>query len=185
MVLRQFSIEGKIYGDDISNEESNSLEHTMRKELMLMYPNMPYVLNKEFTFKDATLLSDYKIHTQQKLAISDNQKESTNDSVRSSRSISGISAAIRHLFSTVSSHDKLSNDSLNNKKTKQIAVEKMSLEYIAESPDEQALVRAAHCLGVTFLEKSQGYFKIDVWGEKENIELLHTLEFDSTRKRMS
>ncbi|KAI8514226.1 putative phospholipid-transporting ATPase IF, partial [Branchiostoma belcheri] len=68
-----------------------------------------------------------------------------------------------------------------------------SFEYQASSPDEKALVEAADRFGITFLGqtritegKSAGDFlKISVRGEEKEYELLHILEFDPTRKRMS
>ncbi|XP_078614739.1 phospholipid-transporting ATPase IF-like isoform X2 [Branchiostoma floridae x Branchiostoma japonicum] len=68
-----------------------------------------------------------------------------------------------------------------------------SFEYQASSPDEKALVEAADRFGITFLGqtrvtegKSAGDFlKINVRGEEKQYELLHILEFDPTRKRMS
>jgi magnesium-transporting ATPase (P-type) len=60
--------------------------------------------------------------------------------------------------------------------------------YNASSPDELALVNAAKYLGVTFVEKDDNnnlIIKKDNENEKRNYKLLHVLEFNSTRKRMS
>lgn len=59
------------------------------------------------------------------------------------------------------------------------------LEYKAESPDEAALVAAARDVGFPFVSKSQGFVDIEVLGNQERYTLLRTLEFNSTRKRMS
>ncbi|KAJ2797489.1 hypothetical protein H4R20_005160, partial [Coemansia guatemalensis] len=59
------------------------------------------------------------------------------------------------------------------------------LPYSAESPDEGALVRAAKNFGYTFLGRNKGTIFLDVRGEKLQYEVLDTIEFDSTRKRMS
>lgn len=60
-----------------------------------------------------------------------------------------------------------------------------SINYQASSPDEAALVQAARAQGYTFLSRSNRDVVIDVFGKQEVHELLETLEFDSTRKRMS
>ena len=59
------------------------------------------------------------------------------------------------------------------------------VEYKAESPDEAALVAAARDAGFPFLGKSKDAFEIEVMGQSEKYTLLKTLEFNSTRKRMS
>lgn len=60
-----------------------------------------------------------------------------------------------------------------------------AVNYQASSPDEAALVQAAKAQGYTFLSRSNKDVVIDVFGRQEVHELLETLEFDSTRKRMS
>ena len=59
------------------------------------------------------------------------------------------------------------------------------VEYKAESPDEAALVAAARDVGFAFVSKANGCIDIEVLGELERYTLLRTLEFNSTRKRMS
>ncbi|KAJ1752033.1 hypothetical protein LPJ79_001556 [Coemansia sp. RSA 1821] len=59
------------------------------------------------------------------------------------------------------------------------------LSYSAESPDEGALVRAAKNFGYTFLGRVKSTIYLDVRGEKVQYEVLDTIEFNSTRKRMS
>lgn len=59
------------------------------------------------------------------------------------------------------------------------------LEYKAESPDEAALVAAARDVGFPFVGKSKDSLDIEVMGQLEKYTLLRTLEFNSTRKRMS
>lgn len=60
-----------------------------------------------------------------------------------------------------------------------------AINYQASSPDEAALVQAARVQGFTFLSRSNKDVVIDVFGRQEVYELLETIEFDSTRKRMS
>ncbi|KAF7419236.1 hypothetical protein PC9H_001823 [Pleurotus ostreatus] len=59
------------------------------------------------------------------------------------------------------------------------------LDYKAESPDEAALVAAARDVGFPFIGKSKDTLDIEVMGQSERYTLLRTLEFNSTRKRMS
>ncbi|KAJ2495111.1 hypothetical protein IWW47_004240, partial [Coemansia sp. RSA 2052] len=59
------------------------------------------------------------------------------------------------------------------------------LAYSAESPDEGALVRAAKNLGYTFLGRVKGTIYLDVRGERVQYEVLDTVEFSSSRKRMT
>lgn len=59
------------------------------------------------------------------------------------------------------------------------------INYQASSPDEAALVQAARKQGYTYLSRSNRDTVIDVFGRPECHQLLETLEFDSTRKRMS
>ncbi|XP_046704685.1 probable phospholipid-transporting ATPase IA isoform X4 [Silurus meridionalis] len=60
-----------------------------------------------------------------------------------------------------------------------------TITYQAASPDEGALVRAARNLGFIFSARTPDSVIIDALGREERYELLHVLEFTSTRKRMS
>jgi phospholipid-transporting ATPase len=55
----------------------------------------------------------------------------------------------------------------------------------ASSPDELALVNMASYMGFNFLSRSLKSIVIDANGVQETYSLLNTLEFNSTRKRMS
>ncbi|XP_077987286.1 phospholipid-transporting ATPase IF-like isoform X2 [Glandiceps talaboti] len=59
------------------------------------------------------------------------------------------------------------------------------LDYQASSPDEKALVEAASRNDVVFKGSTQDYMDILIHGSDRRYTLLHVLEFDSTRKRMS
>ncbi|XP_056113292.1 probable phospholipid-transporting ATPase IA isoform X4 [Rhinichthys klamathensis goyatoka] len=59
------------------------------------------------------------------------------------------------------------------------------ITYQAASPDEGALVRAAEDLGFVFSGRTPDCVIVESLGEEERYELLHVLEFTSTRKRMS
>lgn len=60
-----------------------------------------------------------------------------------------------------------------------------TISYQASSPDEAALVNAARRQGYTYISRSNRDTVIDVFGKPESHILLETIEFDSTRKRMS
>lgn len=55
----------------------------------------------------------------------------------------------------------------------------------AQSPDEAALVGTARALGFVFEDKTKRGYIVRVNGEKREYQVLNTLEFNSTRKRMS
>ncbi|XP_059146032.1 phospholipid-transporting ATPase VB-like [Physella acuta] len=59
--------------------------------------------------------------------------------------------------------------------------------YEAESPDELALVKAANTYGCKLVKRGPGKVKVLFTGENEEaeFEVLNTLHFDATRKRMS
>ncbi|XP_021110461.1 probable phospholipid-transporting ATPase IF isoform X1 [Heterocephalus glaber] len=59
------------------------------------------------------------------------------------------------------------------------------LEYYASSPDEKALVEAAARIGIVFIGNSEEIMEIKILGKLERYRLLHVLEFDSDRRRMS
>ncbi|MFT7818860.1 putative phospholipid-transporting ATPase IF isoform X1 [Arapaima gigas] len=59
------------------------------------------------------------------------------------------------------------------------------LEYYASSPDEKALVEATRRMGVTFVGNNGENMEIKTFGRSEKYKLLHVLEFDANRRRMS
>ena len=59
------------------------------------------------------------------------------------------------------------------------------LHYLGASPDEEALVVAAHCFGYSFDRVKSGYLGLTVFGEKREYRVLGVNEFTSNRKRMS
>lgn len=67
-----------------------------------------------------------------------------------------------------------------------IVVDEKSGKYNASSPDELALVNAAKFFGYQYVQKDEnGVLSIRVHGKERRFKLLNTLEFNSTRKRMS
>ncbi|XP_023377576.1 phospholipid-transporting ATPase IG isoform X2 [Pteropus vampyrus] len=66
------------------------------------------------------------------------------------------------------------------------ATESAELTYVSSSPDEIALVKGAKKYGFTFLGIQNGHMRIENQRKEiEEYELLHTLNFDSIRRRMS
>lgn len=59
------------------------------------------------------------------------------------------------------------------------------LVYQAQSPDEGALVEAARNFGFVFLYRTPNLIKIKINDEELEYELLHILDFNNVRKRMS
>ncbi|XP_034149800.1 probable phospholipid-transporting ATPase IF isoform X4 [Esox lucius] len=59
------------------------------------------------------------------------------------------------------------------------------MEYYASSPDEKALVEATKRMGVTFMGSHGETMEIKTLGKSEKYKLLHILEFDANRRRMS
>ncbi|ORZ13979.1 hypothetical protein BCR42DRAFT_377204 [Absidia repens] len=59
------------------------------------------------------------------------------------------------------------------------------IEYKAQSPDEAALVATARDMGFVFLGREANTIYTEIKGERKSFDILNTLEFNSTRKRMS
>ncbi|KAM7012873.1 phospholipid-transporting ATPase IF isoform 1-T1 [Tautogolabrus adspersus] len=60
-----------------------------------------------------------------------------------------------------------------------------NMEYYASSPDEKALVEATKRIGVAFTCSNGETMEIKTFGKSEKYKLLHVLEFDANRRRMS
>lgn len=59
------------------------------------------------------------------------------------------------------------------------------MTFKAQSPDEEALVATARDMGFTVLGNSGDGINLNVMGEDRHYQILNTIEFNSTRKRMS
>lgn len=57
--------------------------------------------------------------------------------------------------------------------------------FKAQSPDEEALVATARDMGFTVLGNSGDGMNVNILGEDRHYQILNTIEFNSTRKRMS
>ena len=60
-----------------------------------------------------------------------------------------------------------------------------SIEFKAQSPDEAALVATARDCGFTVIGRTNEGIIINVLGEDRQYTVLNTLEFKSSRKRLS
>ncbi|CAO1598872.1 phospholipid transporting ATPase [Xanthoria calcicola] len=60
-----------------------------------------------------------------------------------------------------------------------------TIEFKAQSPDEAALVATARDCGFTVMGRSNDGIILNVLGEEQEFTVLNTLEFNSSRKRMS
>ena len=59
------------------------------------------------------------------------------------------------------------------------------IDFKAQSPDEAALVATARDVGFTVIGNTHHGIKVNALGDEREYEVLNTLEFNSTRKRMS
>jgi len=59
------------------------------------------------------------------------------------------------------------------------------IDFKAQSPDEAALVATARDLGYTVLGNTNDGIRVNIQGDERHYQILNTLEFNSTRKRMS
>jgi phospholipid-translocating ATPase len=59
------------------------------------------------------------------------------------------------------------------------------IEFKAQSPDEAALVATARDVGFTFVGREDDRLVLNVLGQERRYQVLNTLEFNSSRKRMS
>ncbi|KAK5231750.1 phospholipid transporting ATPase [Exophiala xenobiotica] len=59
------------------------------------------------------------------------------------------------------------------------------IEFKAQSPDEAALVATARDMGFTVLGRTNDDLHVNVLGDDRTYRIMNTLEFNSTRKRMS
>lgn len=69
--------------------------------------------------------------------------------------------------------------------TERTAGDPPTITFKAQSPDEAALVATARDCGFTVLGRSHDDIQLNVMGQNRTYTVLNTLEFNSTRKRMS
>jgi len=172
MDFMRCSIIGKTYGkgytdvtrdiEGLTIEEARKIEEEMEKrmkEILFNYYNNPYVdKSVKFSFLDEQLLAD----------------------LSNENSLQG--KAVFFFFR----HLALCHSVLTPKKVvTEEGIELPYLNYCAESPDEQALVTTAKNLGFSFVKRTENTITINCFGNEETYDVLHILEFNSVRKRMS
>lgn len=64
-------------------------------------------------------------------------------------------------------------------------VSSFQFEYIADSPDEKALVDAAYCLNIKLVFSNEKEFRISIQDKIFIYQKIQIIKFDSARKRMS
>jgi phospholipid-translocating ATPase len=69
--------------------------------------------------------------------------------------------------------------------TERVPGDPPKIEFKAQSPDEAALVATARDCGFTVLGRNGDDIRLNIMGEERTYTVLNTLEFNSTRKRMS
>ncbi|OUM63801.1 hypothetical protein PIROE2DRAFT_43155, partial [Piromyces sp. E2] len=172
MDFMRCSIIGKVYGkgytdvtrdiEGLTIEEAKRAEEEMErrmKEILFNYYNNPFVDKATpFSFLDEQLLAD----------------------LANENSLQG--KAVFFFFK----HLALCHSVLSPKKVVlEDGSETEYLTYCAESPDEQALVTTAKNLGFSFVKRTENSITINCFGKEESYDVLHILEFNSVRKRMS
>ena len=193
------TIGGKAYGIDLDPNDAS--DEGMRGEVERKSPTKtvsgedapfddrglrrPYA-RKCFTFEDPTLFDDLLIH--------DPLGKDSAPLIEDGR-MSFVSVAAQEeyfgLAQNILSREFFRHMSLCHSVIPEIIGEDhheanaKTIFYQAQSPDESALVSAARDFGFTFIGKSGNSLHIDVLGKEFDYELLHILEFSSTRKRMS
>ncbi|KAJ3120136.1 hypothetical protein HK098_004823 [Nowakowskiella sp. JEL0407] len=192
MQFRKCSINGVLYGDKNSHFY-NDVEIETHQQIAEIYPNSQYKFDEMNTFNDSQIFRDYKQNPAQRQFIKDflillavchsvkapekeiiNVTKSNHSSISRGKSSKNASA----IASVKSAYDKALSCVEQNS-------DKIKLTYMAESPDEFALISGAASVGVIFCDRTKTSITVDFFGEAVQFEILHLLEFDSTRKRMS
>jgi len=172
MDFMRCSIIGKVYGkgytdvtrdiEGLTLEEARKIEEEMEKrmkELFFNYYNNPFAdRNTKFSFLDEQLLTDLR-----------------NENSLQSKAIIFFFKHLALCHSVLTPKNVVLED----------GTETTYLTYCAESPDEQALVTTAKNLGFSFLRRTEETVTINCFGKEETYQVLHILEFNSVRKRMS
>ncbi|KAI8807714.1 hypothetical protein BJ742DRAFT_895189, partial [Cladochytrium replicatum] len=158
MEFRKCTIGGVVYGKDITAKRGQGLldEESEMRKLMFQIFNPVFIDKSNLPFVDSKLFKDFLI----------------GDSIQTH--------LIKDFFTLLAvCHTVLIEFDGDDR-------EKMNfLRYNAQSPDEAALVTAAKNLGFAFLGREDSDIFIDIFGIHHQFCVLHVLEFNSDRKRMS
>jgi len=172
MDFMRCSIIGKVYGkgytdvtrdiEGLTIEETRKIEEESEKrmkELLFNYYDNPFVDHStKFSFLDEQLIVDL-----------------CNENSLQSKAIMFFFKHLALCHSVLTPKNIVLED----------GTETTYLNYCAESPDEQALVNTAKNLGFSFLRRTEDSITINCFGKEETYKVLHILEFNSVRKRMS
>lgn len=140
--------------------------------------------------------SDSSVDSQQKKDEKKDEKKGLTFKVRSSGAKLLQVPGLRHLKKNKDSSSSLKRTHSRGEEFNAITDEnqtpdrvddtvKTQIDYKAESPDEAALVNAAKNAGFAFIKRKGKMLTVDILGKEYEFELLHVLEFNSDRKRMS
>ncbi|KAJ2234341.1 phospholipid transporting ATPase [Coemansia sp. RSA 1286] len=157
MVFRQCTIQGKVYGelvtdDDESGSKTQEIRRAMDAKIGQFVAN-PYRQSEKTTFFDTEIYDDLQTDDAQRQAI-----------IRF--------FSVLALCHTVIAHTP-------DQSRPEI------IEYKAQSPDEAALVSTARDVGFAFIGRDRDRVLCSFLGRQLSFRVLATLEFTSARKRMS
>lgn len=99
--------------------------------------------------------------------------------------ISDLVGASGHEQSAANEHFMLALALCHTVITERTSGDPPRIEFKAQSPDEAALVATARDCGFTVLGRSNDGIVLNVLGQERKYQVLNTLEFNSSRKRMS
>lgn len=158
MEFRKCSINGIMYGNMYADTNGDKEDSPKKKDEVKMREAMKTVFEPKYVSMDNLSFVDTQLHR--------HLKKGGDQAV-----------AIKQFFTLLSvCHTVLAEtyeDDAN------------AVFYKAQSPDEKALVDAARDNGFAFLHRSENRVTISILGEDQIFTLLHVLEFNSDRKRMS
>lgn len=209
MVFRKCTINGVVYGDSYISEalvgarikaassaarEKDLLDQKLldrAQEEICMRETMDSLFNTQFVSKNGMLPfvdSTLHKHVVEGLDVVNNTKDNdeagaevdySDYSIPGSK-IANQSTAIIEFFTLLAvCHTVLLDDPVSED------CPSPSIKYKAQSPDEAALVSAAKDVGFTFLKREDNRVTVDILGTQKVFYILHVLEFNSDRKRMS
>lgn len=175
MEFRRCSIDGQVYGylpSSVSLAEWDSMEEATIKSIQSVV-KYEYVPPSRFTFVDPLI---YEVI-----------RGTSGDEHREKLIYFFLALIVCHTVlidqSSPAEEDSLDDIELGKGKS---GLAPHLFFYKAQSPDEAALVAAARDLGFVFLGRDQhNLIYVSLLGEFETITVLHVLEFNSDRKRMS
>lgn len=190
MEFRKCSIGGKVYGylpepEETTNNNNSNVECVSREQFDAMEGKMSECLEKvlpykyvppsQMSFVDPALFTD----------LLNMKQEEQSQRIREFF----FSLIVCHtiLIDKLGMTEEILSESQTDNPNDNLVTEMSPhlLQYQAQSPDEAALVKAARDLGFVFMGRDQDYLNLSILGEREKVQILSVIEFNSTRKRMS